>query len=72
MARRPRNDFPGSWHHVVNRAIADGTALNDPLELRPLPLAGIPGWYPGQDARFFAEAECFQPVRAGRVYPPPL
>ena len=53
------------------RAIADGTALNDPLELRPLPMAGIPGWYHGQDARFFAEAECFQPVRAGRVYPPP-
>jgi REP element-mobilizing transposase RayT len=22
MARRPRGDFPGSWHHVVNRAIA--------------------------------------------------
>ena len=54
------------------RAIAEGAVLNDPLELRPLPLAGIPGWYPGQDARFFAEAECFQPVRAGRVYPPPL
>jgi hypothetical protein len=22
MARRPRRDEPGSWHHVVNRAIA--------------------------------------------------
>lgn len=22
MARRPRNDTPGSWHHVMNRAIA--------------------------------------------------
>lgn len=54
------------------RAIAEGTVLNDPLELRPLPMAGIPGWYPGQDARFFAEAECFQPVRVGRVYPPPI
>ena len=54
------------------RANAEGTVLNDPLELRPLPMAGIPGWYPGQDARFFAEAECFQPVRAERVYPPPI
>lgn len=54
------------------RAIAEGAVLNDPLELRPLPLAGVPGWYPGQDDRFFAEAGCFQPVRAGRVYPPPL
>ncbi len=53
-------------------AIAEGAVLNDPLELRPLPMAGIPGWYPGQSAGFFAEAECFQPVRAGRVYPPPI
>ena len=22
MARNPRNDFPGSWHHVMNRGIA--------------------------------------------------
>ena len=56
----------------VARAIAEGTVLNDPLELRPLPMAGIPGWYPGQDARFFEEAECFQPVRVGRVYPSPI
>ena len=53
-------------------AIAEGRVLNDPQELRPLPMAGIPGWYPGQDPAFFAEAECFQAVRAGRVYPPPL
>jgi hypothetical protein len=56
----------------VARAIAEGRALNDPQELRPLPLAGIPGWYTGQDAGFFAEAQCFQPVRAGRMYPQPL
>lgn len=53
----------------VVAAIRAGEALDDPLELRPLPLAGIPGWYPGQDAAFYAAAECFQPVRAGRVYP---
>lgn len=56
----------------VAGAIAEGSLLNDPQELRPLPLAGVPGWYPGQDAAFFAQAECFQPVRAGRVYPQPL
>jgi hypothetical protein len=56
----------------VARAIAERRVLNDPQELRPLPLAGIPGWYPGQNAAFFAEAECFQPVRAGRRYPLPL
>ncbi|MDO5611166.1 MAG: DUF3025 domain-containing protein [Pseudomonadota bacterium] len=54
------------------QAIATARCLNDPLELRPLPLAGIPGWHVGQDAAFYREAECFQPLRAGRVYPMPL
>lgn len=61
--------------HCVARvadAIAAGRVLDDPLELRPLPLAGIPGWHAGQDADFYAGAGCFQPVRAGRVYPSPL
>lgn len=53
-------------------AIANGEVLNDPLELRPLPLAGIPGWIENQDANFYREAPCFQPVRAGRVYPAPI
>lgn len=57
---------------TVARAIDDGRVLLDPLELRPLPLAGIPGWYPEQSGAFYATAECFQPVRAGRVYPAPL
>lgn len=57
---------------LVADAIREGRVCNDPLELRPLPLAGIPGWYPGQDAKFYETAECFQPVRAGRVYPRPL
>lgn len=56
----------------VASAIQMQQCLNDPLELRPLPLAGIPGWHDNQDAAFYREAECFQPVRAGRVYPVPL
>lgn len=56
----------------VARAIDEGRVLNDPQELRPLPLAGIPGWYSGQDDAFFVETACFQPARTGRVYPPPL
>jgi hypothetical protein len=55
------------------RAIGDGVALRDPLDLRPLPLAGVPGWHPGSTRdMFFREAACFRPVRAGRSYPPPL
>ncbi len=56
----------------VATAIALGGVLEDPLELRPLPLAGIPGWHVGQGAAFYAGADYFRPLRAGRVYPPPL
>lgn len=56
----------------VARAIAQGRVLNDPLELRPLPLAGIPGWFAGQDRAFYQSAPCFQPRREGRHYPAAL
>ena len=57
---------------AVTAAIAEGRAVTDPLQLRPLPLAGIPGWHQGQDAAFYADAAYFRPLRAGRQYPPPL
>lgn len=53
--------------------IHDGRLLRDPLELRPLPLSGIPGWHPdGETESFHLTAPCYQPLRAGRVYPAPL
>ncbi|MGH8089123.1 MAG: DUF3025 domain-containing protein, partial [Stenotrophomonas sp.] len=55
----------------VARAIVRGDVLNDPLELRPLPLMGIPGWHSDQDEAFYRNAEYFRPVREGRVYPGP-
>lgn len=53
--------------------IAGGTLLRDPLELRPLPLSGIPGWHPdnGEEA-FHRAAACYQPLREGRRYPRPV
>ncbi|MFL4620249.1 DUF3025 domain-containing protein [Stenotrophomonas maltophilia] len=57
---------------AVASAIVEGRAVTDPLQLRPLPLAGIPGWQQGQDATFYADAAYFRPLRAGRQYPPPL
>lgn len=55
------------------RGIAAGDLLNDPLELRPLPLSGLPGWHPGNgEEAFHRQAPCYQPRREGRVYPPPL
>lgn len=54
-------------------AIDDGCLLRDPLELRPLPLSGIPGWSPdGEAENFHLQAPCYQPLRAGRIYPAPL
>jgi hypothetical protein len=55
------------------QAIRDGHALNDPQELRPLPLSGIPGWHADSgDEDFYRKAVCFRPLRAGRMYPAPL
>jgi hypothetical protein len=54
-------------------AIATGDLLRDPQELRPLPLSGIPGWHPSNESEaFHLTAECYQPLRQGRVYPAPL
>jgi Protein of unknown function (DUF3025) len=54
-------------------AIAAGQLLRDPLELRPLPLSGIPGWHAGNDCEaFHLTTECYQPLRQGRHYPAPL
>ncbi|WP_430390562.1 DUF3025 domain-containing protein [Dyella sp. 20L07] len=53
-------------------AIGAGRLLRDPLELRPLPLSGILGWYPGNDEEaFHVNAVCYQPRRQGRMYPQP-
>lgn len=57
---------------VCAEAIAQGHLLRDPLDLRPLPLAGIPGWHAGNDDEaFHRNTACYQPLREGRRYPPP-
>lgn len=57
----------------VAAAIGAGKVLRDPLELRPLPLSGMPGWHPdNDDEAFHREAPCYQPRRPGRSYPAPL
>ncbi len=62
---------------AARRQVADridaGQLLRDPGELRPLPLAGMPGWHPDNAHEdFYREAACFRPLRPGRRYPPPL
>ena len=57
--------------HVAAQ-IRSGRLLADPQELRPLPLAGIPGWHePHASDVFVRDAPCFRPLRAGRRYPAP-
>lgn len=57
----------------IAEGIASGELLNDPQELRPIPLTGIPGWHPEHAADdFFTRVPCFRPKRAGRQYPSPL
>ena len=53
------------------RLITANQLLHDPLELRPLPLSGIPGWHPANaDEAFHRTTACYQAKRAGRRYPP--
>ncbi len=56
----------------VAAAIAEGEVLADPLQLRPLPLAGIPGWHADRSPAFRTDAAYFRPLREGRIYPPPM
>ena len=61
---------PGEALDTCAQAIGNGHVLCDPLELRPLPLAGVPGWHPGNPREAFVrETACFRPVRVGRTYP---
>jgi hypothetical protein len=66
----------GSSAERIDQQVADAIesrqCLLDPQDLRPLPLAGIPGWHhESQDADFYRRQPCFRPLRPGRVYPPP-
>lgn len=67
-----QSDADAACVDAVTAAIAEGRAVTDPLQLRPLPLAGIPGWHGVQDSAFYRNADYFRPLRAGRTYPPPL
>lgn len=68
----PQLDIEAAAQQVA-AGIAGGHLLQDPQELRPLPLMGLRGWHArGAEPEFCRQAPCFQPKRAGRHYPPPL
>jgi len=56
--------------HDAQRAWIDARVAtelaNEPLNtsgFTPLPVLGVPGWWPGQDAAFYADASVFRPKR---------
>ncbi len=53
-------------------AIRNGDLLTDPQQLRPLPLAGLPGWHADGHISNFFDLPCFRPARPGRIYDTPL
>ena len=58
---------PAAAVEVCARTIRAGEWLRDPQELRPLPLAGVPGWHPENGRETFCrEAPCFRPLPAHR------
>lgn len=64
---------PDSAVTACAESVRSGGLLRDPLDLRPLPLSGIPGWHPENgDEAFHRNAACYQPRRDGRCYPTPL
>lgn len=67
-----QNQTFGNAVAACAEGIAVGQLLRDPLELRPLPLSGIPGWHPDNaNEVFHRTADCYQPKREGRHYPKP-
>jgi len=58
---------------AMAQGIQAGRLLTDPQELRPLPLAGLPGWHArAGEPEFLTSEPCFRPLREGREYPPAL
>ena len=63
--------WPEHESQIAN-GIERGNLLTDPQQLRPLPLAGLPGWHPDGQSNNFFDLPCFRPLRPGRVYEAPV
>jgi len=59
----PREKLLVQLDRQLANLILQGEILSDPACLTPLPLAGIPGWWPGheQDDDFYADQQVFRP-----------
>ena len=60
-------DAPSLARVLDARVAAAVDALGGPRDLSPLPLLGIPGWWPAnEDPGFYGDAQVFRPPRAAR------
>lgn len=57
---RPDEDKRKHIDEAIERTFADGFTT---AAFTPLPIAGVPGWWAGQDAAFYADATVFRPAR---------
>jgi len=66
LARLPREAVLQSLDGGLARALAEGRMIESTGSLSPLPLMGIPGWWPEaeQDASFYADRQVFRPSAA--------
>lgn len=60
----PRETLLAKLDAKLAESLLAGKVLTTPACLTPLPLAGIPGWWPGgqQDHDFYADAKVFRPA----------
>ena len=69
----PRLEQLDSLDRVIARRMLAGELLTRPACLAPLPLAGVPGWWPDEeqsDAMFYRDLQVFRPAPIDLVSPP--
>ena len=73
LLKRPREEVLNLLDQVVARRMLDGEVLTRPACLAPLPLAGVPGWWPLEqqaDITFYADLDVFRPPPRGLLAAP--
>ncbi len=66
----PRPEILEHLDRELARLMLDGQILEKPAGLSPLPLAGVPGWWPADeqnDDLFYADLQVFRPAPPGLI-----
>jgi len=68
MMVMPREALLLELDRILAGQLVNGQLLDSPGSLSPLPVMGIPGWWPHgvQDSEFYADKQVFRPPRKGR------